>query len=234
MNGDTTRTIKCVVTTLQVPKLGNTDDQNEDAFALNQERLCYAVADGATESLYSREWAQILVKHFVKSDGEIASFLEAARQEWAGLEKPVPWYGEATLQKGSHATLMGLQLFPNGIWKATCVGDCYLLVHQKPNWTFHPSMEAHTNRPALISTQPNEAISPQEFTGNYQTGDRFYLMTDSLAEYVHSFKPTYAKQLAELTTEGNFATLLNQARQPRVNPRCRDDDLTLVKVEITK
>ena len=227
--------IKPVVTTLQVSKLGNTDDQNEDAFAVNKERCRYAVADGATESLYSREWAQILVKHFVQHGGEIASFLEVARQEWAGLEKPVPWYGEATLQKGSHATLMGLQLFPNGKWTATCVGDCYLLVYQKPSWAFYPPMKAHTNRPALISTQPNEAISPQEFTGSYQTGDRFYLMTDSLAEYVHSFAPNapnYVEQLAKLTAVDKFATLLNQARQPRANPRCRDDDLTLVKVEI--
>jgi len=120
------------------PKEGNREDEYEDAGAGNPQTGCFAVADGATESSFSREWAEIQVKGFV-TEGRWEEFFKQSRrwfqwrrdilQQWSQwLEKmrtrwrerleelkssrggQWPWFVEDRIREGAVATFCGLVL----------------------------------------------------------------------------------------------------------------------------
>ena len=43
----------------------------QDAYALNSKRGRYAIADGATKSFFSANWAKLLVQYFCKSNDSL-------------------------------------------------------------------------------------------------------------------------------------------------------------------
>ena len=73
------------------PRTGNAAEECEDAFACNDPAGRFAVADGASESIFAGEWARLLCEAFVADaaagDG-IGPWLEAAPEAVAG---PRPW-----------------------------------------------------------------------------------------------------------------------------------------------
>src|SRR5205823_1344485 len=100
-------------------KAGNTAEQNEDACAIgtasaaNGPVLTIAVADGATEAVYSGAWARTLVSLAqpewpVLPETELDAKLAAARREFRPVEAgaETPWYvRNKYLEQGSQAAL---------------------------------------------------------------------------------------------------------------------------------
>src|SRR6266542_3497938 len=81
------------------PKLGNSLEEYEDAWAQRQTRtgIRVAVTDGATESSFAKLWAVLLAESYVRSDLAGAEFfarLKPARRLWRRRlpGRPLPWF----------------------------------------------------------------------------------------------------------------------------------------------
>ena len=103
-----------------VPKRGNAEDEYEDAFfpenGFYRDPVVFrcAVADGASESAFAREWAEMLVRSFGRRRLRLKHLQDLWRRLVSG--RPLPWYLEAKIPRGSHAALVGLSIrnTPNG------------------------------------------------------------------------------------------------------------------------
>src|SRR5436853_6435508 len=101
------------------PKLGNSLEEYEDAWAHRQTRtplgIRVAVADGATESSFAKLWAVLVAESYVRSELAGAEFfarLQPARRLWrrrlAG--RPLPWFASAKAEQGAFAAVLRGQL----------------------------------------------------------------------------------------------------------------------------
>lgn len=173
-----------------LPKAGNSAAEYEDAHfigrwkpqsAAQPARVGIAIADGATEGMLSRQWANLLVRRYVRrlpGDTELTGWLSETLQTWQHEKqnylrqrernnKPVQWYEEPGLEAGAFAALLGFVLCPaNGgrtrspqpwTWNAVAVGDCFLAQVRNGSclgmFPFDAS-SALNNRPFLLSSNP--------------------------------------------------------------------------------
>lgn len=224
---------------LTVPKAGAEEGENEDAAGVwtSSWPVRAAVADGATESIFAKQWADTIVEG-LKTVDLIPSVLTETLPEWraewkAAVEqsKPLPWYATAKADEGTFATLLGLEVRSDGEWDALAVGDCTLLhVHQGRLETAWPQAtpDAFSNRPSLLSTLPDRNVpSPDATTGTWSVGDAFLLATDAVAEWLIDTDPVAARTW----DAQEFSEAVEAARS---NGSLRNDDSTLVILELTK
>lgn len=181
-------------TGLSVPKAGNRPRENEDAWYVGRNAHRVAVADGVSECMYARRWARLLARSFVNADS-----VHAVDSDWirdpARLfrsmcpPEPRPWYLEAKLASGTHATFLGLEFAtqPNGSigWTAIAVGDCCVFhVHEDRAGSSFPvqSAEDFSDSPSSIASL--EECIPPSFavcSGTLVANSRLYCTTDALA-----------------------------------------------------
>lgn len=50
-----------------LPKGGHSEEDYEDSFAFSIQKRRFAIADGATETSFAKQWAQSLVQAFVSN-----------------------------------------------------------------------------------------------------------------------------------------------------------------------
>lgn len=230
-----------------VQKHGNQPTEYEDAYAPVGEVVTYgaefrcAIADGATETSFSGLWAQILTQGYTA--GRLArqwrEETRALAAEWhSRIEeqtraKPLPWYAEEKLRRGAFSSIVGLRFRDNGQWNGICVGDsCAIQMRngQVQKSIPYTSPEQFTNTPALLSSIPasNSGIQPTFPRGTWQAGDTFLLMTDALAQSFLSDEAVRAFVGAAFTADA-FIDFIQTLRDEK---RCRNDDVTLLKVHL--
>ena len=189
---------------LQKPKPGSRAEQCEDAFAYSSSSSAVAVCDGAGTAFESRRWARLLADGFVANpplgwaDDNLLSWVDSLAAQWS---QSIPWkelnlFQEQKAQSGSAATLIGLKLAApsrqatTGTWECLAVGDSCLfqvsdghLVKALP-LTRSADFDVH---PPLLSTQRNVNVRSigqlVADDGTWQTGDRFFLLTDAIAQW---------------------------------------------------
>src|SRR5437762_5828147 len=92
---------ECDIKVFSCPKLGNSLEEYEDAWAHRQTRtpvgIRVAVADGATESSFATLWAVLLAESYVRSELAAPEFfarLQPARRLWQRrlAVRPLPWF----------------------------------------------------------------------------------------------------------------------------------------------
>jgi hypothetical protein len=256
------------VDTFAVPKAGNSDDEYEDAsYPLwhNRERslgrgvVRVAVADGATEGSFSRQWAEILVRSFCRSRTlRFDETFARAQREWdLWLEgycrdrerngKPMLWYEEAKLEQGAFATLLGLQFRskglkdPDGHWTAVVLGDsCLFQIRGDQLAAAFPleRSDQFSTSPSLVPSRPADTSvvirRAAVMRGKWRAEDAFYLATDALAAWFlgvceEGGSPWH--ELRDLGTDHSapFAAWVQQLRRER---RMRNDDVTLLRIDI--
>ncbi len=173
-----------------LPKRGNTVGEYEDAFypkdfpaghADEKANLRFAVSDGASESMLSGQWAEVLVKSFCRSEvpltrasaraiiGRASMAYEAWLREYIRSRersgRPIQWYEEPGLQAGAFATLLGfsLDLDPSLSpeeackWEAVSLGDSCLFHVREDRLIASFAMKRSADfgqRPVLISSNP--------------------------------------------------------------------------------
>ena len=239
-----------------IQKRGSPPEEYEDA-ACPQERSEYeqndvrlAVADGATESVFARRWAEQLVLAVWHGDlsprglsGGI-SHLRANWREWlAG--RTLPWYAEEKARQGAFAALLALELTgadagaTQGNWHATAVGDsCLFHVRGEEVLVRFPiaSPDAFDNRPFLLgSLGANEESLNEEYTsGTWNTGDFFYLMTDALACWFLKHidaggRPSDIQSYISTNELGSFIAWIESLRNQEL---IRNDDCTMMRISI--
>ncbi len=242
------------------PKRGNVASEYEDAYF--PERACHrhdlsefrcAVADGASESAFSREWARLLVRryHYQRMS------LDLLRRCWLRkvTRQPVPWYLDEKIRRGAHATLVGLSIRDpkpsepcGGSWKAIAVGDsCLFHVRDDELLTVAPitRSDQFNNHPHLVSTNSSTSFGLDEsrikvVSGQWLASDVFYLLTDALAEWTlaeHEAGQPPWSVFRSLGRDGDsgaegqqcFETLVANQRE---NGGLHNDDATLLRIEV--
>jgi hypothetical protein len=222
-----------------VPRAGNAADEWEDAFACNNPAGRFAVADGASESIYAGEWARLLCEAFVadSSTGDgIGPWLGIAQKQWRRhvRDKPAPWHVAEKLDDGAFATFLGLGIEPaEGRWRAVATGDtCLFLVRGDTLRKSFPIQAAADfgTRPELIGSLYKGRLKAAASKGKLERGDRFFLMTDALAEWFlteHEAGHHPWRELDGLTPE-TFAGWVDGRRTDR---RLKNDDVTLMTID---
>ena len=196
-----------------LPKAGNRPDEYEDAAravypqrigASGRRTVRVVVADGASESAFAREWANVLSDAFVDrpldlrnlTEESLYAWLAAAQAEWhAGVPwDRVPWHGEAKARAGAFASLMGLTVgaAPDDArqlrWQAVAVGDsCLFIVRDGRLFLSFPLEDAaqFDNNPDLVCSNPDNVgelwAGVRRQSGECAAGDLFILASDALA-----------------------------------------------------
>ena len=254
--------MKVEAKTYWLPKKGNQISEYEDAFypkgvpRSRKGAWRFAVSDGASESMLSGPWAEILVKTFCRSSAPVTAVsvrgivARAAKAYESWLEeylrrreregRPVQWYEEPGLQVGAYATLLGLSLAsdPTGEslrWEAVSLGDsCLFQVRDGAliaNFAIGNSRE-FGSRPVLISSRPDKngtALSRLELgAGECLSGDRLYLMTDAMAAWFLREHESGNTPWAAL--EGSdFQDLVDRLRDEGL---VRNDDVTVTCIRV--
>jgi hypothetical protein len=228
----------------RLPKRGLDVEECEDAAAANVEHGRFAVADGASESAHAGLWARLLVENFVAANGESAwnGLLDQARQSWTSavpMPAPeVPWYLEAGLERGAFATFLGLAL-QEGEWGALAIGDsCLFQLRGDELLTRFPVDRSldFSNSPWLVGSRSQSAAVPPLLHrhGQWQSGDRLWLMTDALAQWFlaeteQGQQPW--RRLGEVLTQGP-AVFHGWVEDQRGLRRVRNDDVTLLAINL--
>jgi hypothetical protein len=225
-----------------LPKRGNQAEEYEDAFAGDGETGRFAVADGASEASFAALWARLLVTGFVQETPSRASWLQPLRERWAAEvdSLPLPWYGEVKRKDGAFATLLVLIVKKggdeaSGSWRAQAIGDTCLFQTRNNQLVkaFPLTRSADFGTcPDLLGSRPSPIGLPRKTRGKWRTRDRFYMMTDALAQWFlaqneANKKPWQAidKILAEDETKIAFAAWIEDLRD---HGGLRNDDITLL------
>jgi Protein phosphatase 2C len=233
---------------LALPKEGHQPEEFEDAFAAKGGR--FAIADGASESSFAREWAELLVEGFVGCGASqvTADWLNPLRQRWAAKVDPLEldWFGEEKRLQGAFATFLGLILKRprqgrDGRWKALAVGDsCLFQVRQDQLVGAFPVRRSADFgvRPALLgSRRPTGGEALAQVTsrvGTWRPGDRFLLMTDALAEWFLRRHEERRKPWRALARHlcGRGTGLEGFVKRLRDAKGIKNDDVTLLRIDL--
>ncbi len=230
---------------LAVPKGGGRMDAYEDAASVRAEawpaRL--AVADGATESAFAKEWAERLTRGVVEQGASTPESLRRAVPDWQAQWRAAvraraeegPWYVGAKAAEGAFATLLGLSLRADGRWRAVSVGDgCLFRVRDGApvrSWPFGAA-DAFTNRPALVPSRPGQTLpTPEATSGSWSAGDVFVLATDAVAAWLLAPESSVGPAAAAAWDETQFRRAVEQGRTKET---LRNDDATLLIMRIAE
>lgn len=226
---------------LWLPRRGHGVDEYEDAWALPEGDglpLRAAVADGATETAFARGWARLAAAGAAAlpelTPAALADALPAWRRRWEGEVRPrlrdLPWWAAAKADEGAAATLLALDVGPDGTWHALAVGDCNL-IHLHAGgvaaWP-HDDPAAFGHTPALLHTAGGE---PDVLVhgGRWRPGDAFVLATDAAAAWLLRAGPAAVLEMDEEAFEEAFEEAVEAAR---ADGALRNDDVTVVVVRL--
>jgi hypothetical protein len=225
------------------PKEGNATEEYEDAWCARRlaaaDRHRVAIADGATESSFSRLWAGLLVERWARDDATGPEFfdrLEGVRRLWRLRvgRRSLPWYAAAAF--------LGLELdAATRAWRAIAVGDCCIfqldcvrpemrLVHAFP---MTRSAEFGSG-PYLVGSDLAGNLDIRTHirtsSGALRDGDVLLAATDALSAWLlwreEEGRPVWKWLTAGFNGQSWFAALADKARGDGV----RNDDMTLVRI----
>jgi hypothetical protein len=226
-----------------VPKVG--DQINEDSWQWSH-RGIVALSDGATISFDSAAWSTILVRNFCRQPSFSASWLRAAIAEFGKRydRESLPWMKQAAFDRGSFASLVGIQLHDHGKIQIFAVGDTLAVLcdGDEVRATFPYQRASEFDRsPQLISTSHEENAFLREsdskdnfdsFICDWNFGNlqepSLLCMTDALGRWLLSNLETKGqpvRRLRQIRTKASFEEFV---KSERASGRLKTDDTTLV------
>lgn len=255
--------MRALTTSFWLARAGNDAAEYEDAYAPQKDgrhsarRLRFAVADGASESMLSGRWADVLARTWCKSErasttevlnAAMAEFDEARTaylDERGRQDRPVQWFEEPGLARGAFSTFLGVQFSTrrssSGTWTATSLGDtCLFHVRDDELMTSFPLKSAADfgSSPNLVPSRTDDVervvMHMEQRDGEWRSGDLFVLATDALSawflqEVDAGGAPWMQIQGFSERGQAAFAQWVSGLRTER---RLRNDDVTLVRIEV--
>jgi hypothetical protein len=219
------------------------DGRNEDSFHRSAKGV-YALSDGASVSFDSASWARILVRRYTRNPEFTREWLAAAIAEFRKLydRDSLPWMKQASFDRGSFASLLGVRLVDGGkliqvlsigdSLAVLCDGDCIKA-------TFPLSAASEFNQsPQLLCTNPvqnvfldqvdfgYDLVADWSFRGLEQPA--LLCMTDALGHWLLSQRdraPSPIGVLRKVRTPEAFARFV---QEERAAGRMKRDDTTLI------
>jgi hypothetical protein len=146
---------------------------NEDSCAWSHEGII-ALSDGASISFDSAAWSKILVRHYCRCPNFSDSWLKEAIVEFGKLydREALPWMKQAAFDRGSFASLIGIQRHDKGKIQIFAVGDSLAVLCDgdeiKATFPYQNALEFDQS-PQLISTRPTE----NTFLRDWDRSDKF-------------------------------------------------------------
>ncbi|MDY3552326.1 hypothetical protein R5W24_001407 [Gemmata sp. JC717] len=231
-------------------KMGNTPEQWEDAYALDEGHGAAAIADGASSGIYCNIWAQQLSRRLladrpdVRDPASLNKWVSGLRAEWRAAINydGLNWSKQAKVdQVGAAATLLGLEVGPAGVtggrpWRACAVGDASLFwVRQGELLATFPVVAADQfgSAPLLVRSSPGYRTVALSAAGTCEPGDRFVLATDAVAARLFksvATEPGVDWARLEDLAEADWRAELDALR--RGNDMV-NDDCTLIVLRVT-
>lgn len=233
------------------------DEEFWEGRVSSKELISFAVADGATEGLFSGSWAEKLVKAYCRSmdkGSEPYAFFNDAFKAWEywlqeylnkrkRQNNPIKWFEEPGLEAGAFSTLLGFTLADSGgqkRWKAFAAGDCCLFqVRDNELLRKFPveKSEEFGNRPFLICSKAvlNDKLieACRVAEGDFRVGDVFYLMTDALAcWFIKNDEANNHPWVTLSSFNADFDAFQKWVDGLRDWNSIKNDDVTLVSVEV--
>lgn len=258
--------VECLVFGFQRWKQGNSKRELDDYYHFSPRKgpprvqlegpsVRVAVADGATESSFSAEWAKMLVRAYcgapfrsVRRLRETAGDLSRHWREVIVNRRQLAWYAAEKARMGAFATFLGLELSDRrarsgsgSTWNAIAVGDtCAFRIRDNQLSDAFPMRESlqFGTSPFLISSNLRRNDDTWNHvvkrTGIWQPGDVFVLATDALAawflrEHELGKEPwtTLLDLAGERDPEGAFASWIENLR---ASSAIKNDDVTCLLV----
>lgn len=230
----------------QVPKDFNFPESNEDAFEIDEGGSRIALSDGASESFDSKTWAQLLVKSFVVNPALNSDWLSLAVDNYLSnyVIGSLSWSKQAAFERGSFATLVGVEWFKNhSSIDVISVGDSLAVLISGSEFVEsfpYKSAEEFRQRPTLLCTNKgnNHFVGESDFYSVHcKTWDikntptpNLLCMTDALAEWALRLAAEGTPPWIELLSIRNDAELQALVESEREKKLMRIDDVTLISI----
>jgi Protein phosphatase 2C len=239
--------------TFLAPKRGSEAGECEDAFSVNTDRMCFCIADGATEGFASRYWARLLVKHWRRSERPIltpdqliawaAALGSRFDRRWR--RRPLSWFAEEKARLGAYAAFVGLSFLESHQelhWQAIAIGDaCLIICRQNAivesfplddpvNFGFRPFL-LPSNRDAQETIREKVEVR----SAPVQPGDSFFLLTDAIAAWFLRAARSAPEEIAgleQMLHYGKRHELAEFIEQARSDGSLRNDDVGIVRVRV--
>ena len=230
-----------------LPKRGYTEKEYEDYGSGDGDTGAFAVADGASESSFAKQWAKVLVEKFLKApivhEEQWEHWLPQIQRKWCEKVDKIelPWFAQPKADAGAFATLLGLTIEGDGTWKAVAVGDACLFHRRGKKIQFFPlkrSADFNSSPPLIGSRLPPDDIlrngKHKACMGEWQPDDVFLLMTDALAHWYMQVcesrkSPPSETNPLEAIDNAMFKDRIDALRDTGL---IKDDDVTLVRVQV--
>jgi hypothetical protein len=224
-----------------VPK--GEDQRNEDSFHRSAKGV-YALSDGASVSFDSASWARILVKRYARKPEFTREWLAAAIAEFGKLydRDSLPWMQQASLDRGSFASLLGVRLFDAGeLIQVLAIGDSLAVLcdGDRIKATFPFSDASQFNRsPQLLCTNPVQNVFLDKVDLDYDLvadwsfhgldEPALLCMTDALGHWLLSQRDREASPISILRKVRTPAAFDRFVAEERAASRLKRDDTTLI------
>jgi hypothetical protein len=232
----------------QIPKDPNYPEELEDAMCVSLGENRVAVSDGASESFDSKEWAELLANGYIEDPRLGVDWLRKQIEHYGRAvdSAALSWSKKAAFERGSFATLLGLQHCPEscivdvlGIGDSlAALCDCGELLDTFP----YTRSDQFEQRPELLST--NGVLNSRfELPGyflechkKWDTTEKqepvVLLMTDALAHWAlrssEQGNPVW-RRLIEIKERSTLESLVLEEREVK---NMRVDDVTLVGLSL--
>ena len=219
------------------------DRRNEDSFRRSSKGV-YALSDGASVSFDSASWARILVRRYIENPEFTREWLGAAMAEFRRLydREGLPWVKQASFDKGSFASLLGVRVVDGGrLIQVLSIGDSLAVLCDGNciKETFPLSRPSDFKRaPQLLCTNPAENAFLDEVDASYDLvadwsfdglkQPSLLCMTDALGHWLLSQRDrdtSPVSVLRDLRTPKAFSRFV---QQERAAGRMKRDDTTLI------
>jgi serine/threonine protein phosphatase PrpC len=189
-------------------KLGNKENEYEDAIAYDLDRMRFAIADGASGSAYAELWASALTDTYVNLEeslfedpvGAFSKTQGGARKKWyTGINwNSMPWFLKNKSVVGSYSTLLLLEMrkVNKGLdFICSAIGDsCLFVIDQRLRVSFpitdHKEFGVNPKLvwsgqgfPAKVDVKLKLPVV-QTIRGTVSRGDRMILATDSVSKWL--------------------------------------------------
>jgi hypothetical protein len=236
-----------------LPKRGYDASECEDAIGIDNGSRRFAIADGATEAFFARNWAGRLASNWVKKSAGLLTPEEF--RSWVGVEGQtlhdswnelsLAWYAEEKARTGSFAAFVGLQLeleVEPPRWSAIALGDACLfhLRNGEINQAL-PLMrsEDFNAAPVLVPSDSTVLETAWEKTvvasGEVEPDDSFVLLSDAAAAWYLMLVETKDEgrfRFDKLLTADRKSDLVKLFDEERDAGRIKNDDIAIVRIDV--
>jgi serine/threonine protein phosphatase PrpC len=245
------------VISCSLPKIGETEKNIQDRFAVSADNNLIAISDGAGSSLYPSQWAEILVEHFCHTSSEPIAIAQQSYEEWLQpaqekwrqyyLERLTNpnrkwWQGGSQLKSHAAATFVGLKAVDElnseqKRWQAIAVGDSCLFKLTKNtaeliSFPLQKAEEFKGTTQCFFSLPEYSSFPPQFIEGVCEQGDIFLLATDALSQWLLTEYEQQSTLWQEIFTLDNSEEFIAFVEKLRREKSIKNDDITGLIVPI--